>query len=98
MSKEETQTEKPTKEPERKAQPFTMTPVKSKPSRSYRKGSIYDPILDAFLASKDKMVSVAVPDKDANYMRTQINNRLVAKSIKNIKVSVVNDVLYIERK
>jgi hypothetical protein len=32
---------------------FNLQPVSEKPSRRYRKGSKYDPILDAFLESPD---------------------------------------------
>ena len=75
---------------------FDMKPVEKKPSRRYRKGSKYDPILDAFMAGEDKLVNVTVEGKDANYLRTQLNKRIEAKGLK-VKTSVVNNVLYLEK-
>jgi len=39
---------------------FNLTPVTEKPSRRYRKGSKYDPVIDAFIASTDTLVEVSV--------------------------------------
>ena len=75
---------------------FDMKPVEKKPSRRYRKGSKYDPILDAFMAGEDKLVKVTVEGKDGNYLRTQLNKRIEAKELK-VKTSVVNGVLYLEK-
>ena len=75
---------------------FDMKPVEKKPSRRYRKGSKYDPILDAFMEGTDKLVEVTVPEKDANYLRTQLNKRIEAKGLK-VKTSVVNNVLYLQK-
>jgi len=75
---------------------FNLTPVDTKPSRRYRKGSKYDPILDAFMAGFDTLVAVEIPDKDANYLRTQLNKRIDARNL-NVKVSVVNNVAYLEK-
>ena len=75
---------------------FDMKPVEKKPSRRYRKGSKYDPILDAFMEGTDKLVEVTVPEKDANYLRTQLNKRIEAKGFK-VKTSVVNNVLYLQK-
>jgi len=76
---------------------FKLTPVDEKPSRRYRKGSKYDPILDAFLDQEHPLVQVIVEGKDANYLRTQLNKRIQAGDLENIQVSVVNNVLYLER-
>lgn len=78
---------------------FKLKPVKKKPKRKYRKGSKYDVVLEAFQKGKDKMVAVSIGDKDANYMRTQLNKRIEALSLtEKITVSVVNNVLYLEKK
>ena len=45
--------------------------VSEKPLRKYRKGSKYDPTLDAFLEGENDLVVVSVEYKDANYLRTQ---------------------------
>jgi hypothetical protein len=78
---------------------FNLKPVKSKPKRKYRKGSKYDPLLEAFMSGSENLVAVTVPEKDANYLRTQLNKRIDAlpKVYKNIAVSVANNTCYLER-
>ena len=76
---------------------FNLKPVSEKPSRKYRKGSKYDPILDAFMSSMNSLVTVDVEGKDANYLRTQLNKRIEAKNLSGLKVSVVNDTCYLEK-
>ena len=77
---------------------FSLKPVKKKPSRRYRKGSKYDPILDSFLNGENDLVEVAVSNKDANYLRTQLNKRIEARDLQTkVKVSVVNNVAYLEK-
>ena len=78
---------------------FDLKPVEKKPSRKYRKGSKYDPIIDSFLESEHNLVKVEVADKDANYLRTQLNKRIDARDLQsNIEVSVVNNIAYLEKK
>jgi hypothetical protein len=75
-----------------------LKPVTKKPSRKYRKGSKYDPILDSFLNGENVLVEVAVSNKDANYLRTQLNKRIEARDLQaKVKVSVVNNVAYLEK-
>jgi len=76
---------------------YTLIPVKSKPSRKYRKGSKYDPILDAFILGEANLVQVSIVDKDANYLRLQLNKRIEDRNLGNIKVSVINNVVYLEK-
>jgi hypothetical protein len=76
---------------------FKLKPLSDKPPRQYRKGSKYDPIIDAFVSGSDSLVAVEVPDKDGNYLRTQLNKRIEAKGLEGIKVSVVNNVCYLEK-
>ncbi len=76
---------------------FTLQPVNEKPTRRYRKGSKYDPLLDAFVAGDSNLVAVNVAGKDANYLRTQLNKRIDARSLNSLKVSVVNNVCYLEK-
>ncbi len=76
---------------------FSLEPVSEKPSRRYRKGSKYDPIIDAFLRRKADLVSVSIEGKDANYIRTQLNKRIEARKLTDLKVSVVNNVTYLEK-
>lgn len=76
---------------------FNLRPVSEKPSRKYRKGSKYDPLLDAFLSGIDNLVTVSVSGKDANYLRIQVNKRIDARNLSGVKVSVVNNVCYLEK-
>ena len=78
--------------------PFRLAPVKKKPSRKYRKGSKYDPVLDEFIKQPNKLVKVDIPGKDANYIRTQLKKRIDARELKSITIAVVNDVCYLEKK
>jgi hypothetical protein len=78
---------------------FDLSPIEKKPSRKYRKGSKYDPIIDRFLGGKHDLVKVEVPQKDANYLRTQLKKRIDARDLNSkIEVSVVNNVAYLEKK
>lgn len=77
---------------------FDLKPIMEKPSRKYRKGSKYDPILDSFMESKHSLVKVEVENKNANYLRTQLNKRIEARILTDkVKVSVVNNVAYLEK-
>ena len=78
---------------------FDLKPVKKKPSRRYRKGSKYDPILESFKTGDATLVTVEIEGKDANYIRTQLNKRIDAQDRKysKIKVSVVNSICYLEK-
>jgi hypothetical protein len=76
---------------------FNLQPVDEKPSRKYRKGSKYDPILDAFMSGEANLVQVTMEGKDANYLRTQLNKRIEARAQSDVKVSVVNNVAYLEK-
>ena len=55
---------------------FDLKPVEERPTRRYRKGSKYDPVLDAFMEGYADLVDVDVEDKEANYLRTQLNKRM----------------------
>lgn len=78
--------------------PFKLVDVEKKPSRKYRKGSKYDPIIDKFLNGKSGLVKVEVTGKDANYLRTQLKKRIDARDLNSkIEVSVVNNIAYLEK-
>lgn len=76
---------------------FDLKPVDEKPSRQYRKGSKYDPILNAFMEGDAGLVEVSIEGKEANYLRTQLNKRIEARGLDGVKVSVVNNVTYLEK-
>ena len=76
---------------------FNIQSVDEKPTRKYQKGSKYDPILNAFIDGSDSLVTVSVEGKDANYLRIQLTKRVDTRDITNVKVSVVNNVTYLEK-
>ena len=76
---------------------FDLKPMAEKPTRRYRKGSKYDPILDEFMKGEDDLVEVHVEDKDGNYLRTQLNKRIETRKLKGVKVSVINNLCYLEK-
>jgi hypothetical protein len=77
---------------------FDLKPVEEKPSRSYRKGSKYDPILDDFLEMDVGLVEVEVEDKEANYLRTRLNKRIEVRDLEEkVDAFVVNNVCYLEK-
>ena len=54
---------------------FNLKPIEEKPTRRYRKGSKYDPILNRFVERAANLVEVSMEGRDANYLRTQLNKR-----------------------
>ena len=76
---------------------FDLKPVEEKPSRRFRRGSKYDPVIDAFMERDEDLVEVHVGGKEANYLRTQLNKRIEARNLEDIKVSVVKNVCYLEK-
>ena len=77
---------------------FNMKPVDRKPSRKRRSNSQYNEILNKFLEGQHDLVELHVEDLRANYVSSQIKNRIKARGISNtIKVSVVNNAAYLEK-
>lgn len=76
---------------------YTLEPTTKKPTRKYRKGSRYDAVLEAIQKSKDPMGIIKIPNKTANYIRTQLKKRIDVQGLKNIKLSVVNNQCYYEK-
>ena len=84
--------------PEVNAMEFTLTARKTKPKRKYRKGSKYDPMIDGIIeALKTEELLEVKTDKDPNYLRTQLDKRIVARELKGINISVTNNKVYAER-
>ena len=40
------------------------------------------PARSAFISGTDSLVTVEVPEKDANYLRTQLNKRIEARGLR----------------
>ena len=49
------------------------------------------------MGGEDDLVEVSIEGKDDNYLRTQLNTRIEARNLKGVKVSVVNDICYLEK-
>jgi hypothetical protein len=78
---------------------FELEPVAKKPSRRYRKGSKYGPIIDAFVKSEHRLVKVDILGKDANSIRTLLKKRIDMLNLnEKVEVSVRNGVAYLEKK
>lgn len=82
--------------PEAQQLDFQLQPTKKKPDRRYRKGSKYDPLLDSFINGDEALVIVGIKGRDANYIRTQLNKRIIARELP-IKTSTVNNQCYLEK-
>ena len=77
---------------------FILTPIDDKPTRTYRKESIYDPIIDEFLVSDMNIVIVNAEKYNANYLRLQLRNRIIKRNLDSkLLASVVNDKTYLEK-
>ena len=49
------------------------------------------------MEGKDSLVEVSIEDRDANYVRMQLNKRIKARGLKGVQVSTVNNVCYLEK-
>jgi len=82
---------------------FAFEDVKEKEKRRYKKGSKYDPIIDAYLASpKFKAEGDGLQKLDTkesvepSYLSLQIKKRIVTRELP-IRISVSNGVIYFEK-
>jgi hypothetical protein len=77
---------------------FELKPVDERPKRGFKRGSKYDPIIDRFLMENHDLVKVEVKDKDAGYMRINLNRLIISRGMKDrVKASVVDGGLYLEK-
>jgi hypothetical protein len=82
---------------------FEFEDVNEKEKRRYKKGSKYDPIIDAYLISPkykakgDGLQKLEPKDEiDSSYLSLQIKKRIVIRELP-IKVSVSNGIIYFEK-
>ena len=77
---------------------FTLSPVERKPKIWHREGGLYDPIIDAFLGVDHELVVVSIEDKEAGYIRTQLERRVFQRNLGDrVGVSIVNGEVYLEK-
>lgn len=74
---------------------FKLVNTNEKPQRTYKKGSKFDSMLDAFIESGQSLVRLET-EKSGNYMRTQLVKRVAVRKL-DILVSVINDNVYLEK-
>lgn len=79
---------------------FKMQPVEEKPEKRkppYKTGSKYEPIITGFQRSTHKLVRVDGIDVEANYLAGQLKKLLADQGDDDIKVSVRNKQVYMEK-
>jgi hypothetical protein len=77
---------------------FELKPVDERPKRRFKRRSKYNPIIDRFLIEKHDLVKVEVKDKDAGYIRINLNRLIISRGMKDrVKASVVDGGLYLEK-
>lgn len=58
----------------------------------------YDPIIDKFIESGERLVEITVEDRQANYVKTVLEKRIREKGIEGeVEASYVGECLYLER-
>ena len=76
---------------------FEMKPVDEKRKKISGKKSIYDPIIDQFLESGEKLVEVSVEDRQAGYVVGQLQKRIDLRELE-IEVSGAQGFIYLGKK
>jgi hypothetical protein len=83
---------------EEKTMGFEMKPTKNKPKRKYKKGSKYDPIIEAFMNGDSKLSEVSVEGKTHSYLATQLKKRIEANNLtKKVEVSTASNKCFLEK-
>ena len=76
---------------------FEMRPVEKKRVKKYKRGSVYDPIIDQFLESGEELVEISVEGKKPGYVITQLNRRIDTREL-DIIASRGGGFVYLEKK
>ena len=77
---------------------FEMRQVDEKRKKTYLKVSRYDPIIDQFVASGEKLVEISVVDKKAPYVATQLKKRIEARElVLEMEASAAAGFVYLEK-
>ena len=59
--------------------------------------SIFDPIIDEFMKSENKLVEITVEDRSPSYMKSSLAKRLAKREIANVEVTMGYGVVYLEK-
>ncbi len=76
---------------------FEMKEVEKKRVGKFQKSSIYDPILDQFLASGHELVEVSIEGKSGSYISHQLKSRIEKREL-DIVASSGGGFAYLEKK
>ena len=76
---------------------FEMRKVEEKRPKTYMKGSVYDPIIDQFLESGERLVEISVEGKKPGYVITQLDRRIDTREL-DIIASRGGGFVYLEKK
>ncbi len=76
---------------------FEMKEVEKKRVGSFQKSSIYDPLLDQFIASGHELVEVTIEGRSANYIKHQLKKRIEKRQL-DIVASSGGGFAYLEKK
>ncbi len=77
---------------------FEMRQVDEKRKKTYLKVSRYDPIIDQFITSGEKLVEITVVDKKAPYVATQLKKRIGVRELQlEMEASAADGFVYLEK-
>ncbi len=74
---------------------YEMKPVEVKRKKLLMKKSVYDPMIDAFIESEDKLVEISVEGKKAGYVVIQLTKRIEKRKLE-INASAAQNFVYLE--
>ncbi len=76
---------------------FEMKEVEKKRVGKFQKRSIYDPLLDQFIASGHELVEVTIEGKSPSYISHQLKSRITKRQL-DIVASAGGGFAYLEKK
>ena len=59
--------------------------------------SIFDPIIDEFMKSENKLVEITTENRAPSYMKSSLAKRLAKREIANVEVTLGYGVVYLEK-
>ncbi len=59
--------------------------------------SIFDPIIDEFMKSENKLVEITTENRAPSYMKSSLAKRIAKREIANVEVTLGYGVVYLEK-
>ena len=75
---------------------FEMKQVDGKRKKLSMKKSIYDPIIDQFIESGERLVEISVENRNAGYVVSQLQKRIEKRELE-IEASGAQGFIYLEK-